>query len=537
MPENGDTTPRMLGSCERMLMPFGAMENQLRMVRLNGGQPISYQRRPVESIIGAESLRFDYKEGIVEENLLVKAGGTGVISIDAPVFFTASIWAAFFGCVTVSEITRALHEAAGDETIERIVLDMNCPGGQCAGISDLVEAIDAVAAIKPVVTFVHDMSASLAYWMASRTGRIVSSPSAEVGSIGAIAVAYDDSALYSEYGVRAVPITEAEQKTFGRTGVAINEDMVEREMAVIRQIGSQFRASVTGKTGIEEQALIDMQGAMHHASTALELGLVDEVRPTAEFYAAVAAGEYDQYGSSDPEHRTGTNTNNISSGARAASTHEEDDMSDAKKKAKTTVAEMSTEEKEAMRLALEEEEATTENEDEEASEEDEDEQAEGGEEEEEEASDEDEDDTGKGAKRRRSSSRAARMTIGKAESILEPHKGKLPEATRNKLVLDAVRTNQSPEALLSTTVSAVLDSGNTMEIEDTAKGSDGIIGGGNAGASGGGSGDAKSDFETAVNAEMSASPGMTRQRAARNVTVNKPELAEAMNTQAQSRRR
>jgi len=531
MPETRDTTPRTLGSCERMLMPFGAMENQLRMVRLNGGKPLSYTRRPVEGILGADALGFDWCDGVTEESLLVKAGSVGVISIDAPVFFTASFWAAIFGCVTVSEITRALHEAAGDDSIERVAIDFNCPGGQCAGISDLVAAIDALAAVKPVVSLVHDQCASLAVWMASRTHRIVSTPSGEIGSIGAIAVAYDDSAMYSEYGVRAVPITEAEQKTFGRGGVAISDEMVEREMAVIRQIGTQFRASVSAKTGIDEQALLDMQGAMHHASTALGLGLVDEVRPTAEFYAALAAGAYDGYAS-----HQATNT---SSGERAASTQEEDDMSDAKKKAKKTLAEMSAEEKEAMRLALEEEEeATTENEDEESSEEEEeDETAEGDEDEDNEASEDEEDtDASTGARRRRTTgSRSARMTIGKAEAILLPHKDKLPEATRNKLVLDAVRTNQSSEALLSTTVSAVLNAGNAMEIEEAAKGSDGFIGGGGAGAStqgGGGKGSAQArvDAETAKLVEQN--PKMTHAQAKAKVLSTNTELREALVAEA-----
>ncbi len=533
MPETRDTTPRTLGSCERMLMPFGAMENHLRMVRLNGGKPLPYTRRPVESILGADALRINWGSGeLVEENLLVKAGSVGVISIDAPVFFTASLWAAFFGCVTVSEITRALHEAACDDTIERVAIDFNCPGGQCAGISDLVAAIDALAAVKPVVSLVHDQCASLAAWMASRTHRIVSTPSGEIGSIGAIAVAYDDSAMYSEYGVRAVPITEAEQKTFGRGGVAISDEMVEREMAVIRQIGGQFRASVSAKTGIDERALLDMQGAMHHASTAMDLGLVDEVRPTAEFYAALAGGAYDGYAS-----RQATNT---SSGERAASTQEEDDMSDAKKKAKKTLAEMSAEEKEAMRLALEEEEATTENEDEEASEEEEDETAEGDEDEDEEASEEEEEDNdaSTGARRRAGGSQSARMTIGKAESILAPHKDKLPEATRNKLVLDAVRTNQSSEALLSTTVSAVLNAGNAMEIEQAAKGSDGFIGGGSSGAGaqagGGGSAQARIDAEAAKLAEKN--PSMSLAQAKAKVLSTNTQLREALIAEANAAR-
>lgn len=505
MPETMQHPTRTLGTLrtEKMLAMPGMVEFRLAMVHANGGQPLEYKRRPLSSIVGHEALSFDWRTSeFKEDDLLIKAGHVGVISMDAPVYFQESIWAALFGGITVSELCSALYRAKGDDEIETVVLDMDCPGGQVAGIGELIEAIDALAASKRVIVYVHDMMASLAFWVGSRAHLIVSNTSGECGSIGAIAMAYDDSGWFSEHGIRAVPITEAEQKTFGHMGVPISDAMVEREMAAIRDIGSQFRASVSAKTGIGEDELVEMAGAMYYGSTALAMGLVDAVMPPAAFYAAVGRGEFDSHGPGETENETPTS-------GEAAAQHEDSTMSTidvdamSEKEAKAALRKMMAEQ--------EEDTSAEEEQDEDEMEEDEDEQAE--EEEDEDSAEEEEEE--EQASARRGGGKAASLSVKEARAVLADF-DEISDTDKNALALSAIEHGWSETTLLRKCVKAAgsATGQQSREIEETAKGSDGVIGGGNAGATstkGGGGANAQIDQ---LAAEMvAANPDMTHNAA------------------------
>ena len=513
---NTPTRPMGTVHTEKMLAIPGMLEFRLGMVHANGGQALEYTRRSVEAIVGHQALKFDWRAGeVVEEDLLVKCGRVGIVSIDAPVFFAGSIWTAILGGVTVGEITKAVYAALNDPEIETVVLDMDCPGGQVAGIGELVEAIDTLAASKTVVTYVHEMAASLAYWMASRTHRVVSNSSGEVGSIGAIAIAYDTSGWFREEGIRVIPLTEAEQKTFGHMGIEISDEMIERAMGTIREIGAQFRASVSAKTGIDEASLMGLQGSMHYAGSALALGLIDEVMTPSAFYAAVQAGAFDN---------ARTNETTTPTSGEAAAQQEVQTMST------IDIKSMTAEQKAELRAALAEDKKNDEEmEDEDdtpTSEDDKKEEPKGEDDEEEKPAatdDEDEDDT----------PAASAMTIGRAQKILAPHK--LPEAVANKLTITAVKKNQSETELLSACIAAVQQNASTAAIEQEAGGDPSPIGGGRGNASntatkGKGAAQANIDAEAAKLVE--SNPGMSMQQARGRVVRTNPALRDALVAEA-----
>lgn len=513
MPENTHTHARSMGTVhtEKMLAIPGMLEFRLGMVHANGGQALEYTRRPLEAIVGHQALKFDWMAGeVVEEDLLLKSGRVGIISIDAPVFFAGSIWIALLGGVTVGEITKAIYAALNDPEIETVVLDMDCPGGQVAGIGELVEAIDALAASKTVITYVHEMAASLAYWMASRTHRIVSNTSGEVGSIGAIAIAYDTSGWFREEGIRVIPITEAEQKTFGHMGIEITDAMVEREMDAIREIGSQFRASVTAKTGIEDEALLGLQGSMHYAGSAISLGLVDEVVPPSAFYASVHAGGFDH----------ASNTDTTPTSGDAAAQNEDSTMST------IDISAMSESEKAALRQALNEDDKK----DETTEEEEEDNTSTTDDEKKESTGDDEKKDDAEEDKKEEDEPTASALSMKEARAVLADFD--MPKAAVNELACECLENGWNETTLLRKALKKSRETASTAVIEQEAAGDPNPIGCGRGSASSTGGGNAKAKYEAAIKAEQDANPGMTYQQAARNVAVNQPELRESLIAEA-----
>lgn len=95
-----------------------------------------------------------------------------------------------------------LGALAADPRVAAIVLDVNSPGGTVAGTPETAEAVAAASAEKTVVAVANSTAASAAYWIAAAAGKLVVTPSGEVGSVGVLAMHVDISRALENDGVR-----------------------------------------------------------------------------------------------------------------------------------------------------------------------------------------------------------------------------------------------------------------------------------------------------------------------------------------------
>ena len=111
-------------------------------------------------------------------------GATAVIPITGPIFRYANIFTMISGATSVEETASELRAALDNPLVESVVLEINSPGGQVTGVSELAQMIRS--AEKPVIAYVDGMAASAAYWIASAASRIVINDTALLGSIGVV---------------------------------------------------------------------------------------------------------------------------------------------------------------------------------------------------------------------------------------------------------------------------------------------------------------------------------------------------------------
>ena len=114
-------------------------------------------------------------------------GDTAVIPITGPIFRRANLFTEISGATSTELLARDLQAAADNPDIRRLVLEIDSPGGQANGISELATQIRTIAATKPITAYVDGTAASAAYWLASAASEIVLSDTAVVGSIGVVA--------------------------------------------------------------------------------------------------------------------------------------------------------------------------------------------------------------------------------------------------------------------------------------------------------------------------------------------------------------
>lgn len=105
----------------------------------------------------------------------------GVIPIVGALSQNGGGW---FSCgSTYSGIAAALEKFEADETVEKIILDIDSPGGEVAGVFELADRIRA--AKKPVVAYTRSIAASAAYLLFSSAQYRVAHYGAWLGSVGA----------------------------------------------------------------------------------------------------------------------------------------------------------------------------------------------------------------------------------------------------------------------------------------------------------------------------------------------------------------
>lgn len=200
--------------------------------------------------------------------------GVAVVPVLGPLFRRANLLTEISGATSFDTLAADLRAAVEDPQVQRIVLDIDSPGGQANGVSELAQQIRAANQVKPVTAYVGGSGASGGYWLAAAAGRIVAADTAFLGSIGVrmTVVSRDPAKGEHRYEfVSAVSPFKASdpESAEGRSQIqTIADDLAE----VFVQAVADYRG--VGR----DQVLADFgQGDVLIASRALAAGMIDGV--------------------------------------------------------------------------------------------------------------------------------------------------------------------------------------------------------------------------------------------------------------------
>lgn len=166
---------------------------------------------------------------------------------------------------------KAVKEYADDNSISRIILDIDSPGGDARGIADLAATIRATTEKKPVIAVASGMCASAAYWIASACSEIYASETSLIGSIGAVA------------GYRKDKDTTVEEIVSSQSPNKRLDIEKESDRAIVQSniddVASVFISAVGKYRGMTDEEVIKAgnKGATLIASKALKNKLIDGI--------------------------------------------------------------------------------------------------------------------------------------------------------------------------------------------------------------------------------------------------------------------
>ena len=214
----------------------------------------------------------------------VMAGNVAVIPMHGALLHRgawASSWATGY-----SYLSAAFNTALHDDQVKGIVFDVNSFGGHVAGNFELADEIYAARGQKPMLSLVDSHALSGGYSLATATGRVVATPSSDVGSIGVLLMHVSMEQALKNMGVEVSMIHAGKHKVDGNPFEDLPEDVRTVLQASVEKSYSQFVSLVARNRGIETEAVRNTEARVYDAEEAKTLGLIDDVMSPRAAFAA-----------------------------------------------------------------------------------------------------------------------------------------------------------------------------------------------------------------------------------------------------------
>jgi ClpP class serine protease len=175
-------------------------------------------------------------------------------------------------------ITKRVAAAFADGPVA-VVLCIDSRGGSVAGMAEGIASIRALRSSSgiPLIAYVNETAASAAYALACACDKIACPRSADLGSIGTIAMMGSQYEADRENGVDVRLITSGARKADGNPHAPISDDAVAAEQARVDASAQEFFRLAANARGMKVSAIEALEAGLFRGPQAYAIGLADIV--------------------------------------------------------------------------------------------------------------------------------------------------------------------------------------------------------------------------------------------------------------------
>lgn len=184
---------------------------------------------------------------------------------------------ALSGVTSYSSIRSSIESALNDQSISSILLDIDSPGGEVAGVFDLVDYIYRSRSVKPITAMINERGYSAAYAIASAASSIYLSRTAGVGSIGVVMLHVDRSEADKRAGLTYTHIYAGSHKIDGTPHAPLSAEATEDAQSKVDAVYDLFISTVARNNGLTEDSVRNTQAATYQGQSAIDNGLADAI--------------------------------------------------------------------------------------------------------------------------------------------------------------------------------------------------------------------------------------------------------------------
>ncbi|MCT2398520.1 S49 family peptidase [Novosphingobium mangrovi (ex Huang et al. 2023)] len=190
-------------------------------------------------------------------------------------------------------IVASVQSADADPNVRGILLDIDSPGGEVAGLFEACSILMARRGTKPMRAMIRGVGASAAYQIAACADEVTLHELGLAGSNGCISMHADFSAALQQDGIKVTLFASGAHKADGNPFEPLPEDVANMIRARIESSAERLFAHVAAARGLTVETVRAQQAQIYTGEEAVAAGLVDKVMgwqdSMDEFEAAVNA--------------------------------------------------------------------------------------------------------------------------------------------------------------------------------------------------------------------------------------------------------
>lgn len=262
------------------------------------GTPLLIARPKLEVILGVVARKLAGETLATPPPANVDAGMTGGLQIVEgiailPVLGTlvrrSSYIGAASGLTSYHDIEAMAEAAFADPQVRAVLLEIDSSGGEAGGVFDLAQRLRTLAQTsgKPLWAIADEAALSAAYAIACAADRLWLTRTAEVGSIGVVAVHVDESVADAKAGLNYTFLHAGAHKVDGHPHAPLPAPVAADIQADIEQLHEQFISLVAGFRRLTVDAIRDTEARVYRGEAALQAGLADQIGTRAEAITAL----------------------------------------------------------------------------------------------------------------------------------------------------------------------------------------------------------------------------------------------------------
>lgn len=170
-----------------------------------------------------------------------------------------------------------VQAADADTMVRGILLDVDSPGGEVAGLFEAASILMARRGTKPMRAMIRGTGASAAYTLACCADEVTLHELGRAGSNGVITMHADYSAALEQDGIKVSLFASGQHKADGNPFEALPQEVATRIQAMVDNSAARLFQHVAAARGLTPDAVKAQQAQIYYGEEAVAAGLVDKL--------------------------------------------------------------------------------------------------------------------------------------------------------------------------------------------------------------------------------------------------------------------
>ncbi len=215
--------------------------------------------------------------------------GIAILPVLGTLVRRSSYIGAASGLTSYHDIEAMAEQAFTDPQVRAVLLEIDSSGGEAGGVFDLAQRLRQLAQSsgKPLWAIADEAALSAAYAIACAADRLWLTRTAEVGSIGVVAIHVDESVADAKAGLNYTFLHAGAHKVDGHPHALLPAPVAADIQADIEQLHEQFISLVAGFRRLTPEAIRDTEARVYRGEAAIQAGLADQIGTRSEALAAL----------------------------------------------------------------------------------------------------------------------------------------------------------------------------------------------------------------------------------------------------------